>query len=176
MTSRATPLTFFTPFLLILMLQAVMLVTLGYSAFSLSPIEQGNIEHLPPLSFLYGAMDATWIAAGRAIAHAIAGAANVVIAVMCIWYAVGRKIRVIRYITLTIGTQFLVSAAVNICISGLITYGSWWHVAAIVTSMMMAMSAVATVVMFVLAFKHLQKLGLAHDAYVDQLLKGGQHE
>lgn len=174
MQSRTTTLPLFTPLFVVLIVQAALLVTLAVNAFTLSPFEQGTLQHLPPFSFIYAAADAAWIAAGRSIAHLLTASTNIVIAVLCVWYGVNRTIKIVRYIVISVGMQFLASAAVNLSVAAVITYGSWWHVVAMVTTLLMAVSAVATAVTFGLVFKRLRALGLAHDAYVEKLIESGR--
>lgn len=166
MTPSNQPSNLFTPIFVVLFVQVIMLMMLLMNLAHLSTYEQGTIENLPPTNFLYLTSDTSWIGAGRSIAHIFTAATNAIIGALCIWYGLLRKINIIRYISVVMGLQFFTSAFVNISIMGVISFGGWWHFAALAGSVFMAVSSVATVVTFCMLRKHLRDLGQTHDVFV----------
>lgn len=152
----------------ILILQAITLITLLLNFATLSPYAVGSIVQLPPVDFLYFGTELSWIGAGRTIGHAITALANVLIGGMCIWYGVVRKMKLIKFLTIAMGIQFLVASVVHSAIAGAITLGGWWHLIAFAASTITAICSVLTVVLFLTIRKQLFHIGQAYDMHIDQ--------
>lgn len=162
-------LNFSTPVFVVLISQVIIVAIMALNLLSLSPYAMGTIEHLPPTTFLYFGEDVSWIGAGRTISHVITAIMNFIISAMCIWYSIGRKVKIIRFITATVGVQFALSSVVNLTLAGVLALGSWWHVATFASTILMTVSAVATAVVFMMLISHLKHLGDAHDKMIEQI-------
>lgn len=159
------------PILFVILTQLITLAVLGMNLMSLGLSAETVIAQLPPVTFLYSAADVGWIGAGRSVGHMVSIVMNTAIGLMCIIYGVGRKLRIIKFITILMGIQFLISTLISISIIGVISVGGWWHVFSLVAAIAVAIAATATAVMFGLVRTHLRDLGVAYDAYVDHHLE-----
>lgn len=118
-------------------------ITLGQEAHQ-------SIATLPAEGTLYGTIDVAWIGWGRNVGHAVSMFMNLLIGTLLIGYGVARNKLSIRFITISVGIQLLLSAALNATMIGLISIGGWWHIAALVVALLMGLSAVSSALVFVL--------------------------
>lgn len=153
---------------MIVVVQAIALVMLVTSFFSLGASSVASIAQLPPVTFIYSAADTGWIGAGRVIAHGVCAVANIAVGWLCFSYAMSRRLKMIRYITFAMAVQFWFSAACNIALAGLISAGGWWHAASFVLTTLMALAATTTAVIFTVLAAQLRQLGIAHDSYIGE--------
>lgn len=98
--------------------------------------------------------------------HTVVAIMNVITGGMCIWYGYYRKLKPIKLVTITMGIQFLMSAALNAGIAVLVASGGYWHLAGFVLVTGMVLSAAATSVVFVILQAQLTELGIALDRYI----------
>jgi hypothetical protein len=155
------------PIVAILVVQIITLAMLTMNLLSLPPYALGSIEQLPPAGFLYYGGELSWIGSGRTISHVITALMNVVIGILCIWYGMVRKLKMIKFITIAMGLQFIFGALTHISIAGVITTGGWWHVCAFAITMLTAIASVSTAVVFGVLQRHLRHLGEAHDDHIE---------
>lgn len=155
------------PVIALIIIQIIILLLLITNFISIPAYTLGSIESLPPTGFVYFSNQVPWITAGRIISHLIIAPIEVILSVICIIYGLTRKLKMIKYITITMGVFLLCTAILHIAIAGAFAIGSWWHLAALIAAMVSAIVAASTVVVFVMLVRNMIILGQAHDDYID---------
>jgi hypothetical protein len=165
-----------TTLFVVLIVQILTIVMLASSLLSIGSADTTPISLLPPLNFIYTAGDAMWIGAGRTVAHLISGGMDIIVGICCIWYATGRRLKLIRYVMMMLGLHFFAAALGNFSIVGLIVYGGWWHTITFVTTVITAATATGSAVVFAMLQGNLRKLGVEHDKHIDLIEQHGISE
>lgn len=151
----------------VLFAQLVTLVTLASGLLSIGAAATGTISYLPPFTFLYSDDATAWIGAGRAIGHIITAIMHGLIGVFCVWYAIGRRLKIIKWVMMMLGIHMFFVAVVDITITGTITYGGWWHVSSFIAILISTITSTAAAIVFIVVQKQLRLLGQAYDAHID---------
>lgn len=160
------------PTTIIMAAQLFVLCALCMSLISVGLTSSSTISLLPPSHHIYQSASVGWIGNGRITGHTVVAIMNAITGAMCIWYGYYRKLKPIKLVTLTMGVQFLMSAALNAGIAVLVAKGGYWHLAGFVLVTGMVLSAAATSVVFVILQAQLTELGIALDRYIIN----GRHE
>lgn len=155
-----------TPLFVVLIVQILTVIALSSSLLSSGTADSTPISLLPPLTFVYTAGDVGWIGAGRTFAHLLLSGMDIVVGACCIWYGLGRKLKIIRYVMMILGIYFVMSAVVNIATVGVIVYGGWWHVSAFAATVAATVAATASAVIFAMVQSNLRQLGVEHDRHI----------
>jgi hypothetical protein len=109
----------------------------------------------------------TWVGTGLASALGITGVLNIILSGLCIMYGLGRRVRIIRYVTIAMGVLLATASIMCGGLIGMILLGGWWHIVGLLSIMVTAVVGTGTSAIFWLVHKPLIHLGLVQDSFID---------
>lgn len=155
-----------TTFFVVVLFQVLALMLLVTGTIDTIGSSIAVIQSLPPINFLYVAAGSSWIGAGMAAALFGVGILHIVVAALTVSYGFGRKFKLIRYVTVTMGFHVLMLSASAISCAGVVVYGGMWHLIAFITLSLALFSAAATGVIFLISHKAMRLVGDEHDRQI----------
>lgn len=149
-----------------LIAQVVMIVYLSIGLAGAVDEANAVITSLPPVSFLYDAVQVSWIGVGVATALSLTCILNMMIGLMCIEAGWGRKLKAIKYVLHMIGAHFILIATACGVFAGVVLYGGYWHLIAFAVMFAAVALAVGAALTFAMLKPALSALGRAHDSHI----------